>query len=105
MRAFFLERAHKYNSQTADPTFFISFVRTMVLAFAILAIVVSRSNLCDAAQTAPAKPESAQATTSLAVQGAAWSGNPRRTSHQNEIDGDKPCSRHISGCRRKMHAK
>lgn len=75
MRAFFRERARRHNSQTADPTSVVPRVRTMVLAFALLSNVVSRSNLCNAVQTAPAKSESAQATTSLAVQGAAWTGD------------------------------
>ena len=76
MRAFSQEQAHKYNHpQTVDPTFVIPRARTMALAFAICSIVVSRSNPCAAAQTAPAKSESAQAPTSLAIQGAAWTGD------------------------------
>jgi membrane-bound lytic murein transglycosylase MltF len=75
VRAFFGERARRHNSHTADPTSVIPRVRTMVLAFGLLANVASRSDLYDAAQTAPTKSEGAQATTSLAVQGAAWTGD------------------------------
>ena len=53
LRAFFREQARRYNSHTVDPTSVVPRMRTMVLAFGLLANVGSRSNLCDAAQTAP----------------------------------------------------
>jgi hypothetical protein len=49
--------------------------RAMIVGFATCAIVLPLPNSRAAAQTAPAKSESAQAPTALAVQGAAWTGD------------------------------
>ena len=49
--------------------------RAMIVGFATCAIVLPLPNSRTAAQTAPAKSESAQAPTALAVQGAAWTGD------------------------------
>ena len=71
MRASLREQARKCN----HPQIFVRWsARALLLAFAICAIVSYPSSSC-AAQTAPTKSESSQAPTSLAVQGAAWTGD------------------------------
>jgi membrane-bound lytic murein transglycosylase MltF len=74
MRAFFREQVCTWNRWQAVNTIDV-FTRAMIFAFATFAIVLPRSNSRAAAETAPAKSESAQAPTSLALQGAAWTGD------------------------------
>jgi membrane-bound lytic murein transglycosylase MltF len=75
MRALFREQIRlRSRTRTATPNSVIVLARAMLLTFAIVAIPFSQSNSC-AAQTAPAKPESTQASTSLAVPSAAWTGD------------------------------
>jgi membrane-bound lytic murein transglycosylase MltF len=71
MRASLREQARKCNH---PQIFVVSSARALVLVFAICAIVSYRSSSC-AAQTAPTKSESSQVPTSLAVQGAPWTGD------------------------------
>ena len=71
MRASLREQARNCNH---PQIFVVSSGRALALAFAIFVIVSYRSSSC-AAQTAPTKSESAQVPTSLAVQGAAWTGD------------------------------
>src|ERR1700720_3160884 len=71
MRASLRELARKCNHLQI---FVVSSARAVVLAFAICAIVFYRSSSC-AAQTVPAKSESTQTPTSLAVPGASWTGD------------------------------
>jgi hypothetical protein len=76
MPAFFRGQARICNHcRTTDAISVIILMRAMVFAFAIFTFVYSRSTSCAAAQTAPAKSEGAQTPTSLAVQGAPWTGD------------------------------
>jgi membrane-bound lytic murein transglycosylase MltF len=71
MRVFLQDQARKCN----HPQIFVHWsARALVLAFAICTILLYRSSSC-AAQTAPTKSASSQAPTSLAVQGAPWTGD------------------------------
>jgi membrane-bound lytic murein transglycosylase MltF len=76
MRTFFREQARRGNDwRTANAKSLILLARAMIFTFATFAILFSRPTPCASAQTGPEKSESAQAPTSLAVQGAAWTGD------------------------------